>query len=203
MKKPILQRIPEHFRQKRELRAWAEPIAARTGLSADWIMADCKKFWDDHAVRREEYEELSLCTQPAALRDNFLGQNEQRVYLDYLNPIKYYSLARNKYLAHKVMENTGIRKTELYCYYLPEGKVIEIRKYDTVHGPWFYFTVDDGNVEGFARKLDVLMGDDTLRATVSKNAIESMVRFEPSIIITASSSLPLWERDYIKCIPSS
>ena len=30
---------------------------------------------------------------------------------------------------------------------LAEGKVIEIRKYDTVHGPWFYFTVDDGNLD--------------------------------------------------------
>lgn len=29
---------------------------------------------------------------------------------------------------------------------LEEGKVIEIRKYDTVYGPWFYFTVDDGSV---------------------------------------------------------
>ncbi len=28
-----------------------------------------------------------------------------------------------------------------------EGKVIEIREYNTVHGPWFYFTVDDGNVD--------------------------------------------------------
>ena len=27
------------------------------------------------------------------------------------------------------------------------GKVIEIRKYDTVHGTWFYFTVDDGNID--------------------------------------------------------
>ncbi|SET30092.1 Guanylate kinase [Pseudobutyrivibrio sp. C4] len=27
------------------------------------------------------------------------------------------------------------------------GKVIEIRKYDTVHGPWFYFTVDDGQID--------------------------------------------------------
>ena len=27
------------------------------------------------------------------------------------------------------------------------GKVIEIRKYDTVHGPWFYFTVDDGCID--------------------------------------------------------
>ena len=28
-----------------------------------------------------------------------------------------------------------------------EGKVIELREYNTVHGPWFYFTVDDGNVD--------------------------------------------------------
>ncbi|MCR5416817.1 MAG: guanylate kinase [Pseudobutyrivibrio sp.] len=30
---------------------------------------------------------------------------------------------------------------------IEEGKVIEIRKYDTVHGPWFYFTVDDGKID--------------------------------------------------------
>ncbi len=30
---------------------------------------------------------------------------------------------------------------------LESGKVIEIRKYDTVHGPWFYFTVDDGGID--------------------------------------------------------
>ena len=30
---------------------------------------------------------------------------------------------------------------------LEDGKVIEIRKYDTVHGPWFYFTVDDGKID--------------------------------------------------------
>lgn len=28
-----------------------------------------------------------------------------------------------------------------------QGKVIECRKYDTVHGPWFYFTVDDGQMD--------------------------------------------------------
>ena len=27
------------------------------------------------------------------------------------------------------------------------GKVIELRKYETVHGPWFYFTVDDGKID--------------------------------------------------------
>ncbi|QFJ54163.1 guanylate kinase [Pseudobutyrivibrio xylanivorans] len=30
---------------------------------------------------------------------------------------------------------------------IEDGKVIEIREYNTVHGPWFYFTVDDGNVD--------------------------------------------------------
>ena len=30
---------------------------------------------------------------------------------------------------------------------LEEGKVIEIREYNTVHGPWFYFTVDDGSLD--------------------------------------------------------
>ena len=27
------------------------------------------------------------------------------------------------------------------------GKVVEIREYNTVHGPWFYFTVDDGSLD--------------------------------------------------------
>jgi len=27
------------------------------------------------------------------------------------------------------------------------GKVIEMRTYQTVHGPWSYFTVDDGNID--------------------------------------------------------
>ncbi|MDR1701021.1 MAG: guanylate kinase [Lachnoclostridium sp.] len=26
------------------------------------------------------------------------------------------------------------------------GKIIELRKYDTVHGPWYYFTADDGQI---------------------------------------------------------
>ena len=28
-----------------------------------------------------------------------------------------------------------------------EGKVIELRTYNTMHGPWHYFTVDDGNID--------------------------------------------------------
>jgi len=55
------------------------------------------------------------------------------------------------------------------------GKVIEIRKYDTVHGPWFYFTVDDesinldskdyliiGTVESFVKIRDYYGADKVL-----------------------------------------
>lgn len=31
--------------------------------------------------------------------------------------------------------------------YRQEGKVIEYREYQTVHGPWTYFTVDDGQMD--------------------------------------------------------
>ena len=28
-----------------------------------------------------------------------------------------------------------------------EGKIIECRRYDTVHGPWYYSTIDDGQID--------------------------------------------------------
>ncbi len=36
-----------------------------------------------------------------------------------------------------------------------EGKVIEERRFDTVHGPWYYFTVNDGQID--LEKHDYLM----------------------------------------------
>ncbi|MCF0127456.1 MAG: guanylate kinase, partial [Pseudobutyrivibrio sp.] len=42
---------------------------------------------------------------------------------------------------------------------LEAGKVIEIRCYETIHGPWYYFTVDDGQV-------DLSNGDYIVIATV-------------------------------------
>ena len=72
----------------------------------------------------DEYLNFELDKQDEVARRSFLGLNEQRYYLDYLNPVKYFSLARNKYLAHKMLENTGVRQAELYCYYQPEARYI-------------------------------------------------------------------------------
>lgn len=85
------------------------------------ILVDYLTLHRDKGLTTKEYYDFEFEEQGEEFRYTFLGLNEQRYYLDYLNPIKYYSLARNKYLAHKVLENVGIRKTTLYCYYQPEA----------------------------------------------------------------------------------
>lgn len=88
------------------------------------VFFDYLSLYSKKGLTYDEYHDFEFDKQPEVFRQTFLGLNEQRYYLDYLNPIKYYSLARNKYLTHKILENTGVRKAELYCYYQPEGKVI-------------------------------------------------------------------------------
>jgi len=54
-------------------------------------------------------------------QDSFLNLKEQRHFLKLLNPKKYFSLARNKYLTHILLDSLGIGdKSHLYLYYNPE-----------------------------------------------------------------------------------
>lgn len=89
------------------------------------IFFDYIHLYRTKGLTRDEYHDYEFEKRGEEFRKTFLGLNEQRHYLDILNPIKYYSLARNKYLAHKILENTGVRKSELYCYYEPEGRVFD------------------------------------------------------------------------------
>ncbi|MCQ2283430.1 MAG: hypothetical protein MJZ57_00855 [Bacteroidales bacterium] len=86
---------------------------------------DFMSLYAQKGLLAEEYLEYDFDQRPASFRKSFLGLNEQRIYLDLLNPQKYYILARNKYFAHKMLENVGIRKAELYGYYQPEGVFCE------------------------------------------------------------------------------
>ena len=88
------------------------------------LLADYLRLYRDKGLTRNEYQNFEFEKQTDEFRQSFLGLHEQRYYLDYLNPVKYYSLARNKYLTHKILERTGVRKAELYCYYQPEGSVM-------------------------------------------------------------------------------
>ena len=95
------------------------PFKVRFKVISDFIANKNKK-----GLNIDEYYNFNFLNQSEEFRSTFLGQNEQRYYSDLLNPIKYYTFARNKFVAHKILEDTGIRKTELYCYYQPEGHYI-------------------------------------------------------------------------------
>ena len=93
------------------------PLSQRMKVMRDYI-----SLYRAKGLTHEEYYEFEFEKRSEEFRRDFLGLNEQHFYLDLLNPLKYMSLARNKYVAHKMLENTGIRTSELYCYYQPEAR---------------------------------------------------------------------------------
>lgn len=99
--------------------AWKFPATNKWKVYKDYC-----SLYTEKGLTTSEYYDFEFEKRDEAFRKSFLGLNEQRFYLDYLNPVKYYSLARNKYLAHKMLENTGVRKSELYCYYQPEARYV-------------------------------------------------------------------------------
>ena len=103
---------------------WAATID-QTKKGQKRIVADYRMLHDIKGLSTDEYYQFEFEKRDESFRNSFLCLSEQRLYLDYLNPIRYYVLARNKYLSHKVLENTGVRKTMLYCHYQPEARYIE------------------------------------------------------------------------------
>lgn len=89
------------------------------------IMRDYLKLYKSKGLTLDEYSDFEFEKRSEDFRKTFLGVREQRYYLEQLNPFKYFYLARNKYLAHKVFEQTGIRTSTLYCYYHPEGAIVD------------------------------------------------------------------------------
>ena len=56
------------------------------------------------------------------------------------------------------------------------GKVIESRCYETVHGPWYYFTADDGQID-LARRSTLMIG--TLESYLALRAYYGADRVVP------------------------
>lgn len=98
------------------------PVPARKKF---WIVSDYLRLYKAKGLEMDEYQDFEFEKRSEMFRQSFLGLREQRYYLELLNPFKYFNLARNKYLAHKVFEQTGIRTSTLYCYYHPEGNVLD------------------------------------------------------------------------------
>lgn len=120
----MFKKLHKKIDERRDLLAWAGQLEAVTGIPKERIADDQAALWRDHLITRDEYAEFRLCCAPAALHDNFLGLNEQRPYLDLLNPKRYYILSRNKFLANRLFAMSGIPSAELLCCYRPEGQVL-------------------------------------------------------------------------------
>lgn len=68
-----------------------------------------------------EVHDYELDIRGKAYEESFLNCDEQKRYLEVLNPRKYYTLARNKFLTHVLLDKVGIKnKATLICYYNPE-----------------------------------------------------------------------------------
>lgn len=117
--KPVLDR--------RTLSRWVATVSPSKSEQRR-ILVDYKNLYKTKGLTTEEYADFAFDKQGEVFRKTFLGLNEQRFYLDYLNPVKYYSLARNKYLAHKMLDGIGVRESQLYCYYQPEARYAENRE---------------------------------------------------------------------------
>ena len=99
---------------------WICKYPAKSFAQRIRILFDYLQLYRTKGLKMDEYYEFEFEKMNKEFRATFLGLNEQRKYLDLLNPIKYYTLSRNKYLAHRVLDNTGVRKSELLLYYEPE-----------------------------------------------------------------------------------
>lgn len=124
MIKRLIKRILRPILNERQLRRWAETITT-SRVERKLIIADYKGLYQAKGLTTEEYYQFEFEKRDEEFRNTFLGLNEQRYYLGLLNPLKYFSLARNKYLAHKMLDGVGVRTSQLYCYYQPEARYME------------------------------------------------------------------------------
>lgn len=92
-------------------------IKLESGKGFIEIVKDYYKLSRNIGISFYEYYKFEFEKQPEAFRDTFLSLSNKYHYLEILNPRKYYILARNKYITHLFLENAGIDKAELYCYY--------------------------------------------------------------------------------------
>lgn len=103
-------------------------VAKESGKPVVKIVSEYMVLRQRKCLYWNEYYNFEFDRQSREFQDDFLGGREQGVYLELLNPFKYYILARNKFLAHLVLEQANIPTPELYCYYSPEnGMAVEGR----------------------------------------------------------------------------
>ena len=93
------------------------------------IIFDYLKLYRLKGLTVDEYYEFEFEKRSQVFRDDFLGWEEQGYYLRILNPVKYYTLARNKYLSHLCLEEVGVPMPKLLAYYNKYCKYYFLQKH--------------------------------------------------------------------------
>jgi hypothetical protein len=103
-------------------------VARLSGRSFISICSDYLRLKRTNGLSWSEYYSYGFEKQTPEFRRGFLSGQEEGVYLERLNPYKYYIIGRNKYLTHLALEDALIPTAELYCYYSPEsGSATDVR----------------------------------------------------------------------------
>ncbi len=137
-------------------------VVKRIGIIFDYL-----KLYRSKGLLVDEYYEFEFEKRSQVFRNDFLGWEEQGYYLRILNPVKYYTLARNKYLSHLCLEEVGIPMPKMLAYYNKYSKDVKsrfaldllrlkdekklpfvIKATEASHGEGVFFVVDVLNVAG-------------------------------------------------------
>lgn len=94
-------------------------VSRQSGKPVFSVLGDFYRLRKKKGIFFEEYRDFSFSTASPEFINSFLGLREQIIYLDRLNPVKYYSLARNKYVSHCLLESFGVKMPRLLGYYHP------------------------------------------------------------------------------------
>ena len=92
----------------------------REGFHAIHSFGDYLPLYHEKKLKIEEFIDYAEVLKNEKFRDSFLSRLESNDYLHLLNPNRYASLARDKYLTHLLLERNGIPTPELYAYFNPE-----------------------------------------------------------------------------------
>lgn len=113
----------DRMKKTKALLHFLKDVHKDSGKSYVFLLKDFIHLKRTKGISIEEYRNFRFENQGKEFRDSFLSGAEQRPFIDLLNPKKYYTIARNKYFAHLFLAERGVRTSELYCYYNPEGRV--------------------------------------------------------------------------------